>query len=177
MKPLFVVFVVGLSLWLMGCYTGSQSTIEAIHLDQPASMTSAIHNADMQVLTPKEYEELGPFSLEFSGWSFGSPITPNPRKDISDVLNDIVKEKGGNGITRLSLRASNHPLNFVSAFFRGMSILGIIGGLGSLGAKDANVGESAGVVAISAAVFLFMPTVGEFTVEGMVVRMKEQSDQ
>jgi hypothetical protein len=165
------------SLVFTGCYAGSQFTIEATHLEQPVSMTSAIHNADMQVLTPKEYEELGRFSVQFSGWSFGSPVSPNPHKDISDELNEIVKEKGGNGITQLSIRASNHPLNFVSAFVRGMSILGIIGGLGSMAAKDAKIGESAGVVVLSAACFLFAPTIGEFTVKGMVVRMKEKPDQ
>ncbi len=162
---------------LAGCYAGSQFSVEASHVDQPVSMTSAIHSGDMKVLAPNEYEELGRFSLQFSGWSFGSPLSPNPHEDISDALNDIVKEKGGNGITQLSIRASNHPLNFVSAFIRGISILGVIGGLGSLGAKDANVAESAGVTLLSAACFLFMPTVGEFTVEGMVVKIEEKPDQ
>lgn len=174
MNLLKVTLIVLCSALMMGCYAGSQFTIEASHLDHPVSMTSAIHNADLQVLTPAEYDERGRFSVTFAGWSVGPPVSPNPTKDISDVLNDVVKERGGNGITQLSIHAANNPINFVSAFFRGMSLLGAIGGVAALSGKDANIAETGGVIALSVACFIFLPAIGDFTVEGMVVRIKEK---
>ncbi len=168
-----MVLALGCSLALSGCYAGSQFTLEASHLNQPVSMTSAIHNADLQVLTPAEYDELGNFSISFSGWSVGSPLSPNPRKDISDELNDVVKEKGGNGITRLRITATNGSMNYVSAFLRGVSWFALIGGAALLFSHDPDKVTPVATIAISTAGILLLPTVGEFTVEGTVVRIKQ----
>ena len=161
------------ALLLTGCYAGSQFTIEASHLDQPASMTSAIHNADREVVTTGGYEEVDRFAVSFSGWSLGSPLTPNPHKDISDALNRLVKEKGGNGITNLTIRAANNPVNYVSMVFKGFSWVGVVLGTAILFGSDPNKTVPIEMIAISAAGILFLPTVGDFTLEGTVVKIKQ----
>ena len=175
MKSRAVVLAAVFSLFLSGCYTGSQFTLEAPNLNQPVSMTKAIHNNDLQVLTPAEYDELGRFAISFSGWSVGSPLSPNPRKDISEALNQIVKDKGGNGITQLTVRASNNPVNSVSAFLRGMCFLGALTGALMLFNTGSDKLEAAGVLGVSVAGIFLLPTVGDFTVEGMVVRIKQKN--
>ena len=160
-------------LMLTGCYAGSQFTLEGSHVDHPVSFSSVIHNGNLEILNNGEYDEVGQFSVSFSGWSLGSPLSPNPRKDISDVLNQIVKEKGGNGITRLTIRAANNPVNFVSMVLRGFSWVGVVLGTAILLGKDPNKTVPIEMIAISAAGILFLPTVGDFTVEGMVVRIKQ----
>lgn len=156
-----------------GCYAGSQFTIEASHLDHPASMTSAIHNNNLEVVGPGGYEEVGRFSVSFSGWSLGSPLTPNPHKDISDALNRLVKEKGGNGITNLTIRAANNPVNSVSMVLRGVSWVGVVLGTAILLGSDPNKTVPIEMIAVSAAGILFLPTVGDFTLEGTVVKIKQ----
>jgi hypothetical protein len=177
MKTFALVLAGVCSLLFTGCYTGSQFTIEASHLEQPVSMTSAIHNADLEVLTAKEYDDLGRFSISFSGWSVGSPVSPNPRIDISEALNDIVKKRGGNGVTDLTLRAANHPVNFVSMFLRGVSWLGLVIGTAMMVSSHTNRLEAAEVMVVSVAGILFLPTVGSFTMEGRVVRIKQKTLQ
>ena len=157
-----------------GCYAGSQFTIEASHLDQPVSMSSAIHNNNLEVVGPGGYEEVGRFSVGYSGWSLGSPLTPNPRKDISDVLNRLVREKGGNGITNLTIRAANNPVNFVSMVLRGVSWVGVALGTAILFGKDPDKTVPIGMIAVSAAGILFLPSVGDFTIEGTVVKIKQK---
>jgi hypothetical protein len=165
---------IGCSFLATGCYTGSQFTLEAPHLDQPVSMTASIHNNELQVLGPGGYEELGWFSISCSGWSVGSPLSPNPRQDISDELNAIVKERGGNGITRLSIRAANNPVNYVTMFFKGIAWVGLVVGAAELFGDRPNKTESVITIGLSAAGILFLPTAGDFTIEGMVVRIKQR---
>lgn len=173
MKPSSVIPAV-CCLLLTGCYAGSQFTIEASHVDQPVSMTSTIHNADLQVLTPNEYDDLGTFALSFSGWSVGPPISPNPTIDISDALNSVVKQRGGNGITNLTIRADNSPVNFVSMFLRGISWCGLVVGGLVMATSSTQRLEGAEITAISAVGILFLPAVGNFTVEGRVVKIKQK---
>jgi hypothetical protein len=137
-------------------------------------MTEAIHNSELQVLKPGEYEELGWFSISFSGWSVGSPLSPNPRQDISDDLNAIVKDRGGNGITRLSIRAANNPVNYATMFLKGVAWIGLVVGAAELLGDKPNKMESVITIGLSAAGVLFLPTAGDFVVEGMVVRIKQK---
>ena len=161
------------ALLLTGCYAGSQFTIEASHLDQPVSLSPTIHNNKLEVLKAGEYEEIGRFSISFSGWSLGSPLSPNPKRDISDVLNQIVKEKGGNGITHLTIQAANNPVNFVSMVLKGVSWFGVVLGTAILLSSNPNKTVPIEMIGVSAAGILFLPTVGDFTVEGMVVKIKQ----
>lgn len=161
------------ALLFTGCYAGSQFTIEASHPDQPVSLTSAIHNADLEVVGPGGYEEVGRFSVSFSGWSLGSPLTPNPHKDISDVLNQLVKEKGGNGITNLTIRAGNDPVNYVSMVLNGFSWVGVVVGTAILLGSDPSKTVPIEMMAVSAAGILLLPTVGDFMIEGTVVKIKQ----
>ena len=177
MRPPTIVVALLCACSLTGCYAGSQFALDAPRLEQPVSMTQAIHNADMKVLTPAEYDELGTFSLSFSGWSIGWPLSSNPRIDISDALNTVVKGKGGNGITRLTIHAANNPFNFVSMFLKGVSWLGIGVGIALFANDHPDKLDATIVTMSSAAVILLLPVAGDFTVEGTVVRFKQRSSQ
>jgi hypothetical protein len=158
-----------------GCYTGSNFTLEASHLDQPVSFSPTIHTGEFQVIGPGDYEELGHFSISFSEWSVGSPINPNNSTDISKLLNEIVKQKGGNGVTRLTIKVENSPVNFVSMMLRGFSYVGLVVG-GAMLAGDTNKTSGAAVTGVSLAGILLFPTAAHFTVEGTVVNLDKKKN-
>jgi len=174
MKSLLPILAVFVSLIFTGCYTGSQFTIEAKHLDQPVSLTTSMHNADAQIVDSSAYDNLGRFSMSFTGWSLGWPLSPNPRIDISRELNAMAKTKNGNGITGLSLQAANSPVNGLSMVFKGFAWICLVVGAAILVSNDQDKAGGAELVAGSAAAILFLPTVGNFTLDGTVVRVKEK---
>jgi len=98
MKTIAAFFVLFSSLQAVGCYTGARFNLVAPNLDYPVSMTEAVHDHELKVRSFDDYDELSRFTLTFTGWSVGFPLSPNPQKDISDRLNAIVKEKNGDGI-------------------------------------------------------------------------------
>ena len=165
--------IAGVALFLLtGCYAGSQFVIEAPHLHQPVSMTSAIHDSSLRVVRGGEYDDLGHFAISFSGVSLGSPLDPHPRLDVSEEINNIVRKKGGNGITNLSITASNSPVTFTSMFLRGVAWVGVVVGAALLLDNSANKAPAVATIGISAAGVLLLPTVGEFVIEGTVVRTR-----
>ena len=170
------IFLPALLIILPGCYAGSNFTIGASSLAQPVSFSEAIHNDSLQVAGPGDYTELGQFSLSFTEWSFGAPLSPNPSTDISKLLNDIVKKKGGNGITHLSVTVANSPVNFFSMVFRGLSYTAlVIGGISLLDNKSDKL-TAAEVVAGSLAGVLLLPAAAHFTLEGTVVKVEKKKN-
>ena len=172
MKALQKLMITAVALLLPGCYVGSNFHVGASSLDQPVSFSDVVHNSELQVVGPGEYTELGQFSISFTGWSFGFPITPNPSRDISKELNAIVLNKGGNAITRLTIRVANNPVNTMSMVLRGISFAGfLVGGLVMLD-SETNRLVAAEIMAVSLAGILFIPTIAEFTLEGTVVKLE-----
>lgn len=173
MKKLVVFFAMVVSAQFTACYVGSNFNIEASHLDQPVSFSPTIHNNELQIVGPGNYDELGPFSISFTEWSFGAPISPNPTKDISGLLNDVVKQKGGNGITRLTLKVENSSLNTFTMFLKGVSYTTLVLGVALFLGDNQQKYTGAAVAGASLAGVLLLPTVAHFTVEGTVVKINK----
>ena len=146
----------------------------SISLHQPVSFSPAIHNGELQIEGPGNYDELGPFSISFTKWSFGALISPNPTKDISGLLNDIVKQKGGNGITRLAIKVENSSLNTFNMFLKGVSYTTFVLGVAALLADNQHKDTGAASAGASLAGVLLLPTVAHFTVEGTVVKIDKK---
>ena len=167
---LSILFIPLLLILLSGCYAGSEFIVEAPNVQQPVSMTSAIHDSTLQIVQAGMYDELGRFAVSFSGVGLGWPLNTHPHIDISDELNRIVKQKGGNGIVNLSIRAENTPVTYVSMFLRGVSWLGLVVGSALLFDAHSRTEPAVATMAVSAAGILFLPAAGHFVVEGTVVR-------
>lgn len=161
---------------LIGCYVGSNFTIEASHLEQPVSFSPAIHNDELQVVGPGNYNELGPFSISFTEWSFGAPISPNPSTDISELLNEVVKQKGGNGITRLTIKVENSALNIINMGLKGFSYATLVIGVAVLLGNSPDKSGGAVLAGASLATVLLLPTVAHFTVEGTIIKIDKKKN-
>ena len=156
-----------------GCYVGARFDLEAPNLEYPASMSQSVHNEELQVLAPGDYEEVNRFTLSFTGWSIGFPLSPNPKKDISDRLNEIVKEKGGDAIVGLAFTVGNNPLNGATMVVKGISWVTFVASTLALIGNDPNKSGMAITASVSLAAILLLPTAGDFTVSGTVVKFKK----
>jgi hypothetical protein len=170
------LFILIVSAQCAGCYVGSNFIIEASHLEQPVSFSPAIHNDELQVVGPGNYNELGRFSISFTEWSFGAPISPNPSKDISGLLNEVVKQKGGNGITRFTFKVENSTLNTFSMFLKGLSYTTLVIGAAMLLGDSPNKSTGAVVAGASLAGVLLLPTAAHFTVEGTIIMIDKKKN-
>jgi hypothetical protein len=170
------LFILILSAQFAGCYVGSNFSIEASHLEQPVSFSPAIHNDELQVVGPGNYTELGRFSISFTEWSFGAPISPNPSKDISGLLNEVVKQKGGNGITHLTIKVENSTLNTFSMILKGFSYTTLVIGVAVLFGDSPNKYTGAAVAGASLAGVLLLPTVAHFTVKGTIIKIDKKKN-
>jgi hypothetical protein len=106
----------------------------------------------------------------------GSPLSPNPKRDISGLLNDVVKQKGGNGITRLTIKVENSSLNSVNVFLKGLCYTTLVLGTAVLVADDEHKDTGAAIAGVSLAGALLLPTVAHFTVEGTVVKLDKKTE-
>ena len=170
------LFLIILSAQFTGCYVGSNFNIEASHLEQPVSFSPVIHNDELQIVGPGDYNELGSFSISFTEWSIGDPIHPNPSTDISGLLNEAVKQKGGNGVTRLTIKVENSALNTFSMFLKGFSYTTLAIGVAMLFGENSHKSTGAAVAGASLAGVLLLPTVAHFTVEGTVIKIDKKKN-
>ncbi len=170
MKTIAAFFVLFSSLQAVGCYTGARFNLVAPNLDYPVSMTEAVHDHELKVRSFDDYDELSRFTLTFTGWSVGFPLSPNPQKDISDRLNAIVKEKNGDGIVGLTITVGNNSINGVTMALKGISAVTFAASLLILSGND----QSDGLILAGAslACLLLLPTAGEFTISGTVVKFR-----
>ena len=133
-------------------------------------MTQSIHNSELNILPPGDYEELSRFNMTFTGWSLGFPLSPNPQKDLSDRLNAVVKQNGGDGIVGLTITVGNNPFNNVTMALKGVSVVAFLTSLLILKYDD----QSTGLVLAGASLagILFLPTAADFTITGTVVKFR-----
>ncbi|MBI3005663.1 MAG: hypothetical protein HYY49_09660 [Ignavibacteriales bacterium] len=163
-----------LTVMTLGCYTGAEFTLGAPSLEKPVSMSQFVHDPELNVLGPGDYDEVNGFVMSFSGWSFGWPLSPHPEKDFTERLNDVVRQNDGDGIVNLRISAGNNPLNSVTMFIKGVSWFVLVGGSLVLLSYSPDKAEIAPLVAGSIVTILFLPTGAEFTVKGTVVRFRKK---
>ena len=170
MKKIIRLIILVSSMSFAGCYTGARFNLVAPNLDHPVSMTQSIHGNKLNILPPGGYEEISRFTLTFTGWSLGFPLSPNPQKDISDRLNAVVQQNGGDGIVGLTITVGNNSFNGVTMALKGVSVVAFLSSLLILKYDDQSVGLV--LAGASLAGILFLPTAADFTITGTVVKFR-----
>jgi hypothetical protein len=161
-------------LMMTGC-AGSHLNVRADRLEHPVSMTGQVYDDNFSIAP---YEVVGEFSFNVRsiainggeiGGFMGLPAintTFGRDKDISDRLNRLIAEKGGDGIVNLSIGGrQNWLFNIVPATVGGL--MATVGGL--LVVLDPKQrGKGAALVGLS----LLTPGSVTGTVRGQVVRFR-----
>jgi len=102
--PLFTAIIIfSFVICFPGC-SGAKMTMTATKLDYPVSTTQGIYDPNYKLLSEEDYESLGKFEFGISKWSMFwtlIPLTKDP--DVSDKLNSIIKEKGGDAVVNLQI--------------------------------------------------------------------------
>lgn len=81
--------------------------MKADKLDCAVSTTQGLYDSNYKLLSEEDYQKVGNFQFDVSRWTiFWSiiPLSSNP--DISERINRIVKEKGGDAVINLQVTVS-----------------------------------------------------------------------
>lgn len=98
----FILFV----LIMTGC-AGGHLTMTANNLEHPVSTTEGLYDPNYKLLGEEDYDKVGNFNFSVSKWTlFWTLIPLSGDPDISNDLNKIIKEKGGDAIINLQVNVS-----------------------------------------------------------------------
>ena len=110
---------------LSGCSVGAKINIEAQNLDYPVSQSTSIYTPTGEFIYPDNYELISDFSYNFKKWGISS-INIQSTEDISDQLNEIIEEKGGDAIVNLEISMRNTGTNSFMVFIKSVALMGSI---------------------------------------------------
>jgi hypothetical protein len=105
-RGIYLFALMLLPLLVIGC-AGGRLTMTANNLQHPVSTTEGLYDPNYKLLGEEDYEKVGNFDFSVSKWSlFWTLIPLSGDPDISDDLNKIIKEKGGDAIINLQVNVS-----------------------------------------------------------------------
>jgi len=113
---LFFVTVI-LTMQNTGCIS-TKGTIGFDGLKYPASMSAFLYDENYNtVMKGRDLETLHSFKYKTTYWSLGYGLIPlNPDDRISDTLNQMVDQFGGDGIINLAVSIEHGDINKVVSF-------------------------------------------------------------
>lgn len=100
----------------MGC-AGARSQVVMPDSRYPVSMSNGIYGPEGQVLLADDVEVVGEFLIEETAWAMlYSAIPFTPELDVSEELNKLIEDKGGEGVVRLRTEVSPCALDYFVVF-------------------------------------------------------------
>lgn len=169
-KVYAAIFILCSCILLVSCTVGLNTKIKASTLSAPVSLSETFYTNTFQIADSTNFQIIKSFSFEFTKWGISSPLNIGSDKDISEELNRIIIENGGDAITGLKISVNNSEINKVLLFPKVISLW-----VGVVAMSLIVSGEFAdnAIVAVSAAIiFLFTPAKANIKVEGEVVKLE-----
>jgi hypothetical protein len=91
----------------VGC-AGARSYVVAREALVPISMSDGLRGEDGKLLADGQKHVVGEFSYDYRAWGMlWTAISFTGNKDISDAVNEQVKDAGGDAINNLEVRSGN----------------------------------------------------------------------
>ncbi len=156
-----------LLITLSGCSVGAKVNIEAENLDFPVSQSTALYIPSGEFIYPEDYELITDFSYNFKKWG-NSTIKIQSTEDISDQLNEIIEEKGGDAIVNLEISMRNTGTNSFMVFVKSVALMGSIIATGVTISQPST--EGAAFAGGSILAYIFTPANIDIEIKGTVVR-------
>lgn len=90
---------------LNSCAGRPEIIITADNIEYPLVTGYYLHNKQLKVVGPKDYTIIDPLEITFYRWYIGRQLIPlsSNEIDISEKINEIVKEKGGDAVINFSI--------------------------------------------------------------------------
>lgn len=166
-KTLFILMV---TLVASGCHS-FKHTAEVKDNKYPISLTPYLYSETLSELGTENYAVVESFKITKRVWSIGVgrfPLTPS-HFDLTDDLNKIVEQHGGNAIVNLNMNSSTTMLTNVSGgvAFTIFSV-GLLGTV--LNASDSEW-DQAGITSMVMVSAVLMPGWNKVTITGEVVKI------
>jgi hypothetical protein len=151
----------------MGCSVGTRVSIESNRLEYPVSQSSSVYISDGEILKANDYELIADFSYRFKKWGISS-LGIDSGIDISDQLNSIIEEKGGDAIVNLDISMRNTAKN---SFMLVLKSTAFIVSIAATAITFADPSAEASLIAAgSLATYLFTPANVDIEIRGTVVK-------
>jgi hypothetical protein len=172
-ESIFICLIAACIIFLIsGCTVAAKVNIHASDLDYPVSYSDSFYDDQLLTRYPDTYRTVNNFSFDFTKFSFTFPINSESNEDISQKLNEIIKQNEGDGIVGLKITVSDSPLNSLTLFTKIVSLWGFMIGTASF-ISDASR-DAALLAGCSLAIYLLSPAAANVTIEGKVVKMSPQ---
>ena len=116
-----IIGIITIMVIILSSCSGGRMFIAAKTLEHPVSTTEGIYDQKLKLLSKDNYTVIDHFEFNLSAVSFFWTWIPiSNHKDISDKLDNILKDKGGDAIVNLSIKTGTMMsgeafLNFFSS--------------------------------------------------------------
>ena len=165
----FLTVITGILILNSGCYVGTKVRVKSDHLKYPVSYTSSFYTQDLELIDSVHYTVKDHFSLSFTKWGISMPLNIGSEEDISDRMNQLVRENSGDAIVNLVVSVNSTPINDVLLVPKSLGFL--VGIIAIPGFFIEPTAENAAIAAGAIALYLFTPGAATITMEGDVVRI------
>lgn len=166
-----LLIVFALLLNGLGCSVGAKVNIEANMLNYPVSQSSSVYSPMGEFINSKNYEAITDFKYNFKKWG-NSTINIQSEVDISNQLNEIIKEKGGDAIVNLEISMRNTGTNSIMVFVKSVALMGSI--IATAVTLTQPSSESAAFAGGSIITYIFTPANVDIEISGTVVKFPAQ---
>jgi hypothetical protein len=169
MKNSFIIAAL-LLLTISGCSVGSKVNLKAENLNYPVSQSSSIYLPNGEFINQDNYELITDFSYNFRKWGI-STVNIQSTEDISDQLNSIIQEKGGDGIVNLDISMRNTGTNSMMVFVKSVALIGSV--IATAVTFSQPSAESTAFAGGSILTYIFTPANVDIEISGTVVKFIE----
>ena len=156
-----------------GCTVGAKVGIHASTVEYPVSQSSSFYSPEGELIISDNYELLEPFSFNFKKWGVSSVFEIKTSADISQRLNHIIEEQGGDAIVDLTISVRNTTSNSFMLFLKSSAFIT------ALITTPLTISEPkpvrAAVATGSLLSYLFMPGNADIKIEGTVIRLLDEN--
>lgn len=167
-KQFSPILAIALVYLLTGCVT-TTSSIKFNSTDVPVSMSKALYDNDLNVLSESSYKKVGDFKFKKHKFGVASGlISINDRKalDLSNQINETVKAKGGNAMVKLKVSLRANPII--------ATLSGTVATFAGFWALVEGIEGNWGTVALAGALWTATPSYSVLVVKGDIVRVTDR---
>jgi hypothetical protein len=165
----FTYLLAGITVFYFGCYVGTTARVKSDHLEYPVSYTESFYTPDFNLVNSEHYSTVKHFNLSFTKWGISPPLNIGSEEEISDRLNQVIRENDGDAAVRMVVSVNSTPVN--DYLFIPKAISFAIGLVAIPLVITDPTKENAVLAASAIAVYLFTPGAATITLEGDVVRI------
>ena len=163
----------GILLFTCGCYVGTKVYIKSDHLLYPVSYTKSFYTHDFDLIDSWDYKIIKHFSFSFTKWGISVPLNIGSEEEISEKLNQLIRDNSGDALVNLVVSVNSAPVNDVLMVPKIVSLcIGLVG-------IPLFISEPSGELAVLAAgavvVYLFTPGAANIKIEGDIIKITENN--